>query len=171
MTLRITRFVKSSIVRNVKWVENTTFRTLDVFPSSGEGREVHTLLGHLERTSLSHWRRWWWMFTLSKGSNRLSPSPSLKTERDALSETLFSSYSTLRTVDKAQKPSDSERCNCGWNWRKTADPFRADLHASLDPYPAQLTGNPIYSYICVIEHSQQLSQNKFLRQTNTSDAL
>jgi hypothetical protein len=28
---------------------------MDLFPSSGEVRDTHTLLGHLERANLSHW--------------------------------------------------------------------------------------------------------------------
>jgi hypothetical protein len=35
-------------------LENTTFRKLHLFPSSGEGWE-HTLLGRLERANLNHW--------------------------------------------------------------------------------------------------------------------
>jgi hypothetical protein len=30
------------------------FRKLDLFPSSGDGRETHTLLGPLERANPSH---------------------------------------------------------------------------------------------------------------------
>jgi hypothetical protein len=36
-------------------LENTTFQKLDLFQSSGEGRETLTLLGPLERASLNHW--------------------------------------------------------------------------------------------------------------------
>jgi hypothetical protein len=36
-------------------IENTTFRKLDLFPSSDEGRETHTLLDALERANLNHW--------------------------------------------------------------------------------------------------------------------
>jgi hypothetical protein len=35
--------------------QNTTFRKLDLFPSSGEGKETPTLLDPLERANLSHW--------------------------------------------------------------------------------------------------------------------
>jgi hypothetical protein len=38
-------------------LENTTFRKLDLFPSSGEGRETPTLLGPLERANLNQWTR------------------------------------------------------------------------------------------------------------------
>jgi hypothetical protein len=31
------------------------FRKLDVFPSSDEGRQAHTMLGLLERANLKHW--------------------------------------------------------------------------------------------------------------------
>jgi hypothetical protein len=44
--LRITEFLYS------KKLKNTTFRKLDLFPSSGE--EVYTLLGSLERAILDH---------------------------------------------------------------------------------------------------------------------
>jgi hypothetical protein len=37
-------------------LENTEFRKLDLFPSSGEGREISTLLGLLERDNLNHWK-------------------------------------------------------------------------------------------------------------------
>jgi hypothetical protein len=36
-------------------IENTTFRKLDLFPSSGEGREITILLFPLERVNLNHW--------------------------------------------------------------------------------------------------------------------
>jgi hypothetical protein len=36
-------------------LENTTFRKLDLFPSSGYGWETATLLGPLERANLNHW--------------------------------------------------------------------------------------------------------------------
>jgi hypothetical protein len=36
--------VDSSIVRNSKYLENTTFRKADLCPSSGEGRDISILL-------------------------------------------------------------------------------------------------------------------------------
>jgi hypothetical protein len=36
-------------------LENAMFRKQDLFPFSGEGMEIPTLLGLLERTNLSHW--------------------------------------------------------------------------------------------------------------------
>jgi hypothetical protein len=36
---------------------NTTFRKLDLLPSSGEARETPTLLDPLERANLNHWTR------------------------------------------------------------------------------------------------------------------
>jgi hypothetical protein len=36
-------------------LENATFWKLDLFPSSGEGKEAHTILGPLERANLNHW--------------------------------------------------------------------------------------------------------------------
>jgi hypothetical protein len=49
-----------SIANNSKYLENTTFRKLDLSPSSVEGKETSTLLG---------------------------PSPHLRTETDPVSET------------------------------------------------------------------------------------
>jgi hypothetical protein len=36
-------------------LENTTFRKLDLFPSSDEGEKIPTQLGSLERANLNHW--------------------------------------------------------------------------------------------------------------------
>jgi hypothetical protein len=44
-----------SIIQNSKQLENTTFRKLDLFPSSGDRKETPTLLGPLERANLNHW--------------------------------------------------------------------------------------------------------------------
>jgi hypothetical protein len=41
----------TGIVTTMKY----NFRKLDLFPSSGEGRETPTLLGPLERDNLNHW--------------------------------------------------------------------------------------------------------------------
>jgi hypothetical protein len=43
------------IVRCCKKVENTTFRKLGLYPTSGEGGETPTLSGHLKRANLNHW--------------------------------------------------------------------------------------------------------------------
>jgi hypothetical protein len=62
------------IVRNSKY-KKTTFRKLDVFPSSGEGKETPTVLGPpLERSNLNHWTR----LALAKGPSKAGvslPSP------------------------------------------------------------------------------------------------
>jgi hypothetical protein len=39
--------------------ENTTFRKLRLFPSSGEGSETPALLGSLESANLNHWTQQW----------------------------------------------------------------------------------------------------------------
>jgi hypothetical protein len=54
MSLRITGF--SDFVHRPVFqkLENTTFRKLDLFPSSGDG-ETPALLGPLERANLNHW--------------------------------------------------------------------------------------------------------------------
>jgi hypothetical protein len=41
-----------SIIQNSKYLGNTTFWKLDLFLTSGEGRETPTLLGHLERANV-----------------------------------------------------------------------------------------------------------------------
>jgi hypothetical protein len=46
------RLCPSSGIKNY----NPTFRKLDLFPSSGEERKTHTLLGPLERDSLNHFQ-------------------------------------------------------------------------------------------------------------------
>jgi hypothetical protein len=43
-----------SIVRNSKYYKNTTFRKLDLLPSSSEKRATSIQLGRLERTNLNH---------------------------------------------------------------------------------------------------------------------
>jgi hypothetical protein len=52
---------------------------MDLFPSLGEGVKTSTLLGPLERTNLSHWKR-------ANGEGVLPPH--LRTEPDPVSETL-----------------------------------------------------------------------------------
>jgi hypothetical protein len=37
-----------------KTITNTTFRKLDLIPSSDDGWETHSMVGHLERANLSH---------------------------------------------------------------------------------------------------------------------
>jgi hypothetical protein len=73
-----------SIVRSSKKLENTTFRKLDLFLSSGEGGEIPTLFGPLERANLNHW------LVLSKGPNRIGALPHLRKETDPVPETLCS---------------------------------------------------------------------------------
>jgi hypothetical protein len=49
-----------SIVRKSKILDNTTFRKLDLLPSSGEGGgETPTVLGPLDRANLNHWNESW----------------------------------------------------------------------------------------------------------------
>jgi hypothetical protein len=54
-TLRITGLSNLFIVQNSKSRENTTFRKLDLFSSSDQGRETPTLLGPLEKATLNQW--------------------------------------------------------------------------------------------------------------------
>jgi hypothetical protein len=88
------------IVRNSKYLENTTSRKLDLFPSSGEGRETSDRLGPLE----------WLRLALSKGPNSVGvsiPTP-YGVNRTSSHDTVVSSYLEFRTTDKVQKRSDSK---------------------------------------------------------------
>jgi hypothetical protein len=58
--------------------KNTMFHTLDLFPSSGDGRKTHTLLGPLERVMMHVVQSL--RLGLSKGSNRMSSSHHLRME-------------------------------------------------------------------------------------------
>jgi hypothetical protein len=73
---------------------NMTFRKLDLFPSPGEKVEVPTLLGPLERANINHW-------------NHLPP-PHLRMETDTFPKRCVFLYLEFRTMDKVQKPSNSE---------------------------------------------------------------
>jgi hypothetical protein len=78
-------------------------RKLDLFASSGEGRETPTLLGtsfHLQ----------WLRSVLSKGPNGVGVFlPSNEDGyRPIFQNVLFSSCLEFRTMDKVHKPSDSE---------------------------------------------------------------
>jgi hypothetical protein len=53
--LRITKFLDFVYRTEFQKLESKTFRKLDLFPSSGEGRETTTLLGPLEIANLNHW--------------------------------------------------------------------------------------------------------------------
>jgi hypothetical protein len=52
------------VVLKIKLRKNTTFRKLDLFPSSGEGKKP-ILLGPLERASLNHWGPTEYVFSLT----------------------------------------------------------------------------------------------------------
>jgi hypothetical protein len=53
---------------------------MELFPSSGEGREISTLFGSVIKCL---------RLALSKGNNRVEFSPHLQTETDPVSETRF----------------------------------------------------------------------------------
>jgi hypothetical protein len=95
-----------SIVWNSKLTKNTTFRKLDLFPSSGEGKETPTLLDPLERTILNHLAQ----FFLRDPREWISPTRHLKTETFSF-RSYVSSYVEFWTMDKVHKPSDSVRKN------------------------------------------------------------
>jgi hypothetical protein len=69
------------------------FRKLDLFPSAGEGREISTLLGPLERANLIHWAR----------IDIYIPSPDDRSRSSFLSVVFwFSEYRTMNEVQKTQ---------------------------------------------------------------------
>jgi hypothetical protein len=72
---------------------------LDLFPFSGEGREIATLLGLSERET---------EFSFSKEFNRVDISlPSLEDGyTSSFRNVVFSSYLEIWTKDKVQKPSE-----------------------------------------------------------------
>jgi hypothetical protein len=55
LTFRITEFLDFVHCPELQILEYTTFRKLDPFPSSGEERETHPLLGPLGRANFYHW--------------------------------------------------------------------------------------------------------------------
>jgi hypothetical protein len=99
--LTITGFLDFAYRPEFQILENTMFRKLDLFPPSDEGRDTTTLLGPLERANLNHW---------TTGSNRAGvsfPSPE-DGNTSSFPEVVFSSYLEFRTMDKVNKPSNSE---------------------------------------------------------------
>jgi hypothetical protein len=86
-----------SIVRYSKNLENTTFRKLDLFPSSGEGRDTYSV-GSRRKIEVS-----------SKGPNRVGVSPSPEDgNRFSFRNDVLSRYLEYLTMDKVQKPCNSE---------------------------------------------------------------
>jgi hypothetical protein len=67
--LRIAGFVDFVHSSEFQILENTTFRKLDLFPSSGKGREAP---GPVVGVSLLHMK--WKRLVLSKGPNRVGVS-------------------------------------------------------------------------------------------------
>jgi hypothetical protein len=55
LSLRTTGFLDFVHRAEFQILENTTFRKLDLVPSSGERRETPTLLVSLDRANLKHW--------------------------------------------------------------------------------------------------------------------
>jgi hypothetical protein len=75
---------------------------MDVFTSSGEGREAQTLLGPLEIANLNHGNQFFLRDTTQ------SPSPA-DGSRSSIRNVFFTSYLEFRTMGKVLRPSDSER--------------------------------------------------------------
>jgi hypothetical protein len=86
-----------------------------MFPSSGEGRERHTLLGPLERARLDYtlWSSDWG----KQQSRRLSPLAWRRKQIQFPKKIFF--YLEFRTMNKVHKPSDSE---C-YTRTPTSEPF------------------------------------------------
>jgi hypothetical protein len=85
-----------------------------MFPSSGEEKEIHALLGSLERANLNHWTGLDWItelrLALSKGPNRVCvflPKPEDE-NRPGFRNVVFSNYLESQMTDEAHTPSDSE---------------------------------------------------------------
>jgi hypothetical protein len=85
-----------------------SFQKLDIFPFSGEGREIPTVL-QTNRNLISVTGPLM-RLALSKKPNRVGVSLPLSEDghRPSFRKAVFSSYLELRTVDKVQTPSDSE---------------------------------------------------------------
>jgi hypothetical protein len=98
---------------------------------------------------------------LSKRSNKLGVSfPRLKSETFPVSETIFSSYLEFRTMNKAQKPSDSE-CYKPWledfrfNLKELLYKIQEELFSSLN-LTRQHEGLGIANcYVPLIRHRKQ----------------
>jgi hypothetical protein len=67
--------------------KNTTFRKLDLFPSSGDEGTTSALLGPSEKTNVNHW----------------TPPPNLRTETDVVSETFSSIVFRIPDVGQSTK--------------------------------------------------------------------
>jgi hypothetical protein len=76
--------------------KKTTFQKLDLFPSSGERREIPTLLGPLKIANDPCHNN------IYINTQHLSPSPHLKRETDPVSETLC--ILVFRIPDDGQIP-------------------------------------------------------------------
>jgi hypothetical protein len=83
-------------------IENTTFRKLDVVPSSGKGRETPRLLGPLETANLSRWTSWVIEVFLRDPTVWVTLYLHLKAETDPVSETLR--FLVFRIMDDGQRP-------------------------------------------------------------------
>jgi hypothetical protein len=92
--------------RKSEYLENTTFRKLDMLPFSGERRETPTLLVPLDRANLSHC-----------DATEVSPSSHLKPETSNFRKVVFSSYLEFRTMNRVQNSSDSEFHTAVWQFR------------------------------------------------------
>jgi hypothetical protein len=111
LILRITRFLEC-VHRPV--IENTTFRKLDLFPSSGVMRNAYSVGSLRKLISVTIVR--WLMLALSKGPNRVGISP----HNWGRKQVQFPKRSVFYnwTMDTVQEPSNSE-CHT-----PSSEPFR-----------------------------------------------
>jgi hypothetical protein len=140
--------VDSALFRNFKLLENTTFRKLNLFPSTGEWRETPTLLGPLETANLQ-----WLRLALSRWPNTVGvslPSPEDR-NRPSFRNVVFSSNLELRTMDKDHKSGDSE------HYTPSSVPFRSFRHCFIFVYRRCVRS-------AVVLTRQNIISHPFLRQ-------
>jgi hypothetical protein len=87
-----------SIVRYSRKIGDTTFRKLDLFPSSGKGGKTPTQLSPLERVQ-------WLILALSKGPNWVGVFPPLPEDgnRSSFRNVVSSIFLEYRTMEKVTK--------------------------------------------------------------------
>jgi hypothetical protein len=107
-----------SIVRYSKQLTPPTFRELDMFPSSGEGRKTPTLLGPLERANLNR--------LYGTQQSRCLPPLIWLRKQSQFRKIAFYSYWEYRTMDKVYESGDSE-CHT-----PSSEPFK--IHRLLSAY-------------------------------------
>jgi hypothetical protein len=95
---------------------------------------------------------------LSKGPQQMSPYPNLKMETEPASETLLPSYLEFRTMDKVQKPSDSECCT------PSSEHFRFQIWHQIAKQTVKINYKYFVSNVCERKPKQ-------IWETNNSDTI